>query len=390
MEMLIKKYTDKLIKQGICGPGEPLFGFLDVEIGWNRESEKTTELEKVLNSLNINSILFSKPAEPYFTLINYLAKYSTGADDSIHPEDTETRTFLHDIPVAEEFTGELLITHLKKRKAVIVRNQGIVTFGVVSPEQAYIIFSSVCFSCFVKILTDYAYDKKKMSRLSGEYTNTVEVACTYYEKLLTLVKVNYPLTKFPFKEDHEIMEAMTEAGKLLIDSGMVDSFFGNISYKSGRNIFISQTGSSMDELEGFIDICPFDNSRSNAITASSEFSAHKSVYQLTDIKAILHGHPKFSVIISMICDNIDCKNRGRCHTACPEKRFMDDVPIVSGEVGTGSTGLYKTLPPAMKGRGVIVYGHGLFTVGKFDFTDAFQNHIDIEKRCFQVYKSSVF
>ncbi len=390
MEILIKKYTDKLVEQGICSRGEPLFGFLDAEIEWNRESEKSTELEKVLNGLNINSVLFSKPAEPYFTLINCLAKYSTGEDGSIHPQDTETRTFLHDIPVAEEFTGELLVSHLKRRKAVIVRDQGIVTFGVVSPEQAYIVYSSVCFSCFVKVLSDYASHKKMTSRLPGEYIGAVEAACKFTEKRLGSIEYDSPLRKGPFRKENEIMKAMAEAGKRVIDSGMVDSFFGNISYRRDESIFISQTGSSMDELEGFIDICPFDNSTSNAITASSEFSAHKSVYGLTDVKAILHGHPKLSVVISMICHKDGCNSRGRCHTGCPEKRSVDDVPIVPGEVGTGPTGLQKTLPPAMKGRGVIVYGHGLFTVGKTDFTDAFQNLIDIEKRCFQVFQSMVF
>jgi ribulose-5-phosphate 4-epimerase/fuculose-1-phosphate aldolase len=390
MEKLIKKYTDKLVDQGICSQGEPLFGFLDAEIGWNRESEKRAELEKVLNGLNINSILFSKPAEPYYTLINYLAKYSTGEDGAIHPQDTETRTFLHDIPVAEEFTGGLLISHLKRRKAVIVRDQGIVTFGVVSPEQAFIVFSSVCFSCFVKLLTDYSYHKKNMSPLPDEYTGAVKAACEFYEKLLASIEVDFPITKGPFGEDHEIIKAMAQAGKLLIDSGMVDSFFGNISYRRDETIFISQTGSSMDELGGFIDICPIDNSTSNAITASSEFSAHKSVYELTDVKAILHGHPKLSAVISMICDNTGCTHKDICHTGCPEERFMDDIPIVPGEVGTGPTGLHRTLPPAMKGRGVIVYGHGLFTVGKIDFRDAFQNLIDIEKRCFRLYMDRVF
>ncbi len=390
MEKLIKKYTDKLAEQGICREGEPLFGFIDAEIGWNREDEKRGELEKVLKGLNINSLLYSKPAEPYASIIDYLVEHSPGSDGAIHPDDTETRTFLHDIPVAEDFRSELIISHLKRRKAVIVRGEGIVTFGIVSPEQAFVTFSSVCFSCYVKILTDYYYDKKEMPRLPGKYTDAVRAACHYYDDLLASIKLNKPMMKGPFQKDSEIIKAMDEAGKLLISSGMVDSFFGNISYRRGESIFISQTGSSMDELKGYIDICPFDNSTSNAITASSEFSAHKSVYQLTGRKSLLHGHPKFSAVISMICDEKNCKNRGKCHIDCSRERFFEDIPIVPGEVGTGPRGLSKTLPPAMKGRGVIVYGHGLFTVGESDFIDAFYNLIEIEKRCFQGYKKMVF
>jgi hypothetical protein len=65
---------------------------------------------------------------------------------------------------------------------------------------------------------------------------------------------------------------------------------------------------------------------------------------------------------------------------------VGDVPIVPGEVGTGRYGLSRTLPPAVEGRrGAIVYGHGLFTVGRIDFTDAFANLVDIERMCLSAY-----
>ena len=171
---------------------------------------------------------------------------------------------------------------------------------------------------------------------------------------------------------------------------MVDSFFGNISYKLNDTIYISQTGSSLDELAGYIDPCPIDNSATVAITASSEFKAHKSIYELTDCSAILHGHPKFSVILSMICDKSECKSRGKCHVHCPEQRFVAGIPIVPGEVGTGPSGLCNTLPPAMRNhKGVIVYGHGLFTRGNHDFIDAFKTLMTTEKECLELYNQLV-
>jgi ribulose-5-phosphate 4-epimerase/fuculose-1-phosphate aldolase len=173
---------------------------------------------------------------------------------------------------------------------------------------------------------------------------------------------------------------------MTVESRMVDSFFGNISYRLGDTIFISQTGSSLDELEGHIDPCPVDGTSTTAITASSEFSAHKSVYNLTGRLAILHGHPKFCVILSMMCDREECPGRGTCHTACKEKRYIDDIPIVPGEVGTGPTGLCNTLPPSLTGRGSIVWGHGLFTTGAHDFRDAFASLIDVERKCLDAYQ----
>jgi len=132
-----------------------------------------------------------------------------------------------------------------------------------------------------------------------------------------------------------------------------------------------------------------NNSTSNAITSSSEFSAHRGVYELTDKKTILHGHPKYSVIMSMLCDKMDCENRGKCHLKCSAGRMIDDIPVIPGEVGTGPTGISRTLPPAMSGRGAIVFGHGLFTSGKDDFTDGYKNLVDIEKMCFSRYMEKV-
>ena len=170
---------------------------------------------------------------------------------------------------------------------------------------------------------------------------------------------------------------------------MVDSFFGNISCKFGDAVFISQTGSSLDELEGNIDRCPLDRSSCSAITASSEFSAHRGIYEKREVSTILHGHPKFSVIMSMLCDDFGCSGRGRCHLECSRERTAAGVPVVPGEVGTGPRGLCNTLPGALKGRGAIVYGHGLFTAGKVDFADAYEHMHAIETECLGEYRRAV-
>jgi len=48
--------------------------------------------------------------------------------------------------------------------------------------------------------------------------------------------------------------------------------------------------------------------------------------------------------------------------------------------------LCNTLPPAMKEkRGVIVYGHGLFTVARDDFNEAFADLLNIERLCMETY-----
>ena len=385
MESLIKKYSDKLVVQNLCNPCDPLFGGIDDTIIWNRESRDIPVLEEAVQSLNINSILFSPVKEPYRSIINYLAENSITNNNSISPDDTETRTFLHDIPVSPLFNSDSIISALKKRKGLIIQNSGIVAWGTVSPEQAFITFSSICFSCFVKFMTDFYYHKKGIIKMPGNPEKIAANAVSIYADFISGIK-DQPIITGPFRSPDDTTAAIIEAGLLTVKSGMVDSFFGNVSAKFENIIYISQTGSSLDELAGAIDPCPIDNSTSNAITSSSEFSAHKGVYELSNTAAILHGHPRFSVIISMLCDDMECKNRGLCHINCSKERFMQDIPIVPGEVGTGEKGLARTLPPALKGRGVIVYGQGLFNKWARDFREAFLNLIDIEKKAFNQYR----
>ncbi|MCL1833484.1 MAG: class II aldolase/adducin family protein [Leptospirales bacterium] len=384
MDKLVSKYSDKLTAIGVCSRGEPLFGVIDDEIIWDSIRPESAPLDTVIRGLNINSILFSQIAEPYKSIIDYLAKGALNADGCIKPDDTETRTFLHDIPVVSDFSPEHIINALKKRKGVIIYKRGIVTYGVVSPEQAFIFFCAICFSCYVKFMTDYYYYKKGLLSMDQDADEICKLAVSLYKESLRTISFS-PKIKAPFNTSGDVIAAIIEAGRLTVESRMVDSFFGNISVKYNDKIYISQTGSSLDELAGAIDPCPLDNSTSNAITSSSEFSAHRGVYDVTDKKSILHGHPKYSVILSMLCDDIQCRHRGSCHIKCDRKRFINDIPIISGEVGTGPTGISNTLPKAIAGRGAIVYGHGLFTLGAEDFTDAFKSLIDIEISCFERY-----
>ena len=216
------------------------------------------------------------------------------------------------------------------------------------------------------------------------------MALARYKNFIYQPKNTCLLEKGPFRTDQEVISAIIKAGKMTVDCRLVDSFFGNGSYSFGDTIYISQTASSLDELSGCIDPCPLDESSCTGITASSELSAHRDIFLKTNNKAILHGHPKFCVIMSLFCENKDCKSKGKCHIKCPEKRFVADIPIVPGEVGTGPHGLCHTLPGAIADqRGAIVYGHGLFTVGASDFTDAFSSLMAIEKMCIDQYLKNI-
>lgn len=379
MEALIRKYAGKLAAAGYAEAGAPLMGAVDARMTWNRDDPARRVLEEVFAGLSIQSLLFCPPAEPYRSVIDYLAERADGA---IFPRDTETRTFFHDLPVAAVFTKAAIVEALKERKCVIVPRKGIVTFGTVSPEQAFITFCSVCFAAFVKFFTDYL-DDLRMFRVTEEQRATYHRALAYLDSPLPGAPV---LQKGPFAAEEEVLAAVEEAGKATVTGRLVDSYFGNISCLYGKSLYISQTGSSLDELAGCIDAVPLDGSSCAGITASSEFSAHRQIVLYTGRKTILHGHPRFSVILSMDCDRADCPERGFCHLRCPERRFAAGVPIVPGEVGTGRYGLCRTVPPMLQEHpAAIVYGHGVFSAGGEDFNETFGRLLAVENSCREEY-----
>ncbi len=377
MNDMLQFYEKKLVSGGLTPKDAPILGFFDADIIWNRKNSVNDELLPFFENLNINSLLFSKPAEPYNSIINYLAQNTQNG--TIFPKDCETKTFLHDIPISSSLLNLQTLSLLKERKSVIIPSSGIITYGTVSMEQAIVTYSSVCFACFVKFFSDFLSDAQN-KRLTYEQKRVFKKAVSCLD---ILPEFNNSLVKGPFESEEIVILAMDEAGREVVEKRLVDSTFGNISCCFNDVLYISQTGSFLDNLKGFIDPCPLDKSSCASITASSELSTHMEIIRLTESTAILHGHPKFSVILSMDCKYSDeCNSKDQCHRKCPYERDVCGVPVVSGEVGTGVFGLVNTVPPAMKNhKGVIVYGHGLFTRGEKDFNQPFSDLVKIENMC---------
>ncbi len=401
MEFLVKKYADKLIRAGLAGSTglhRPLVGGLDDTLTWNRGSGSIRMLEHVFAGLNINSLVYLRPVEPYASLIQYLGQQALSSNSLIEPKDCETRTFLHELPVINTFDPDKITKILKKQRTIIIcpekgskgyGSPAVIAHGAVSPEQGFVTISSVCFAIFVKFFTDYLEDLQKGTAKKGAHELFDRIA----DDIPALPADMPDLISGPFKTEHQVYKAVIEAGLKTVEYDLVDSYFGNVSYCRDNILYISQTGSSLDELAGCIDPVPLDNSTSAGLTASSELSAHLKTIELTRNRAILHGHPKFCVILSMDCDpakKAACRFRDQCHIKCPEKRLINTTPIVPGEAGTGPYGLCNTLPNAfLESDSAVVYGHGLFTTGKDDFKEAFKTMLTVEAQSRQLYFEKV-
>jgi ribulose-5-phosphate 4-epimerase/fuculose-1-phosphate aldolase len=297
---------------------------------------------------------------------------------------------------------DAVIDALTRRKGCIILHQDralMAASGSVSPEQAFVTASSMTFACFVAYFAHHLADARAGRQTGERRTEFANVRALLEADLARLPSALPELLPGPFADADQARAAMIQAGRAVVDFGLVDSSFGNVSCRQqtpdGELLLISQTGSALDELNGLIDPCRMDGTSCVGLTASSEYPAHKAIYDGGPAKTILHGHPRFAVILSMDCEKPGCPGRGDCHRVCHTPRAVADpirglfIPIVPGEVGAGPFGLCNTLPPALNDqggrRGAIVYGHGLFATGREDFRDAFATLLEVEHFCREEY-----
>ncbi|OFV67449.1 MAG: fructose-bisphosphate aldolase [Candidatus Syntrophoarchaeum caldarius] len=173
------------------------------------------------------------------------------------------------------------------------------------------------------------------------------------------------------------MEELIKYGRKMVISGLVDSHFGNVSKRIGDRMQISTTGSMLDELEGEIISVPIDPSIPDEmdVIASSEVNLHRKVYEKTSALAILHGHSRYAVALSMIY--------GKGNLIVPEDSeslyLLHEIPVVGG--GVGSDELAEAVADALKDhKAAIAEGHGTFARGS-TVDEAFVILSSVEHAC---------
>lgn len=375
----IAKYAGKLLADRSALPGNVAIAAHDDAILSEGDPGLARLCERILSSLSCLGLVAARPSLPF---ADYLVRRAKAGESRIVPQDTETRTFLHDIPfLRREELGEdaapRIAALLGNRKSMIAEGLGIVAGGTVTVEQAYINYSSVFHAAFVKYLLDLPADG---FLLPGE-----KEAFESFRRdwLRPLSAEGLDFRSGALEEPEEIFKEVAAVGRYTVERGLVDSFFGNISCRAGGVIYISQTAASLDELPGRIDPVRTDNSSTTGITASSELLAHRRIYEKSGARTILHGHPKFAVAMSMLCEETGCTIKD-CWRDCDKVRLLGDTPVVAGEIGAG--GLAGRVPTAIAApRKAVVYGHGVFTAGRTDFAEAFQAMVGVENWCRQEY-----
>jgi len=158
--------------------------------------------------------------------------------------------------------------------------------------------------------------------------------------------------------DRAIYEVLKEYASRLARRGYVTAHGGNLSVRSGRNMWITRHACSLENLkpEDVVRV-PVDRPSSRDIIASTETPIHREVYLKTSNLAILHAHPPYSVALSFFLDELIPPDSEGYHV-------LKRIPIVEGR--PGSPKLAREVADALTRHwAVIVRGHGVFASSKF-------------------------
>ncbi|SFM88074.1 aldolase [Methanolobus profundi] len=168
---------------------------------------------------------------------------------------------------------------------------------------------------------------------------------------------------------------ISRIGKKLVENGLVESHFGNISVRVGDRMLITRSGCALDEItEDMVVEVSVDGSCALDMIASSETVVHRAIYSNTPALAIVHAHCPFAVTLSLLEES-----ESITPADSEGQYFLGEVPIVKG--GIGSDELAQNLAAALAShKTAIIYSHGTFATGKV-LEEAYVLTTQVEHSC---------
>jgi len=161
--------------------------------------------------------------------------------------------------------------------------------------------------------------------------------------------------------DETTFSAFRDIGRDLFLRGLVSSHAGNLSVRAGAAIWITRTGAMLgrilrdDVIE--VDLVGPDPSDSRA---SSELAVHRAIYGMTGAQAVVHAHPPYATLLSMLQDELEPVDLEGYHV-------LGKVPVVN--IGAAAVAGAPESAGAVSGalkeqRIVLAKGHGSFGRGE--------------------------
>ncbi|HNW93308.1 MAG TPA: class II aldolase/adducin family protein [bacterium] len=146
-------------------------------------------------------------------------------------------------------------------------------------------------------------------------------------------------------------------GAELLQFGINASHSGNISVRAGDEIVITRSGSMLSQL-GPGDLVTVPLAGEFVGAASRELVVHRAIYRGTSARAILHVHPPYSTMLSLVDDEIIPFDSEAFF-------FLKAVPVLRTKETIGSPEVADKLPPilARHGKIAVLATHGSFAIG---------------------------
>ncbi len=157
----------------------------------------------------------------------------------------------------------------------------------------------------------------------------------------------------------EVWKEISKYGKKLFDKGYMVSHSGNISVRVGDKMYIKRRGAAADEIgpEDIVEVDLFEED-SSILLSSSETMVHRAIYLNTSALAVVHAHPPYSIVCSLIFDEIIPMDAEGDYV-------LRKVPVLVVKEVSGSKELEEKVSEALKHyKGVVVRGHGTFAAAK--------------------------
>jgi L-fuculose-phosphate aldolase len=172
---------------------------------------------------------------------------------------------------------------------------------------------------------------------------------------------------------------LRDIGRDLFLRGLISSHAGNISLRIGQTICITRRGSMLGRIgtDDLVDV-DLDKPDSHVLRASSEIVVHRAIYRNTSALAVVHAHPPYATLLSMLFDElIPVDSEG--------SYLFKKVPVVSVEKTVGSQESAEMVSEALKDyRIVMLRGHGSFARGDM-LEDAYMLTSSLEASAFYLY-----
>lgn len=179
------------------------------------------------------------------------------------------------------------------------------------------------------------------------------------------------------------LSELADAGRLLVERGLVQASGGNLSVRAGDAMWITGSGAWLDKLdaESFVRM-GFDGQSDGRGLPSSEWLLHARIYQARpDVGCVLHLHPQTSLLLDAL---------GK-----PIRFLTQDHMIYVGSYGrtpyfaNGSTELADSAAAELANghhQVVLMGNHGIAAVGS-DVEWALRRALNFEEAALMTYRA---